>query len=213
MQSFLDEVAHETGKDLPTLLLEIVDGHAAEPGQNGMFGRQPGFDPGRLRAVVNKAREMSGWGKTLPEGRAQGFGYYYSHLGYFAEVVEISLGARGQVNVHDVWAAGDVGSHIINPFGALNQVEGSIIDGIGQAMALAVEIEGGAAKPSNFHDYPIPRIPTTPRIHVEWVLSDNSPTGLGEPALPPVIPALTNALFALTGKRIRKLPIDTNQLV
>src|SRR5690606_33724988 len=145
MQSFLDEIAQETGKDLPTLLLELVDGHEAEAGQNGMFGRQPGFDPGRLRAVVNKAREMSGWGKTMPDGRAQGFGYYYSRLGYFAEVVDISLGTRGQVNVHDVGVAGDVGRHIINPFGALNQVEGSVIDGLGQAMALAVEIEGGAA--------------------------------------------------------------------
>jgi len=88
-----------------------------------------------------------------------------------------------------------------------------VIDGIGQALALAVEIEGGAAKQSNFHNYPLPRMPITPAIHVEWVVSDNSPTGLGEPALPPVIPALTNALFALTGKRIRDLPIDASKLV
>ena len=111
--------------------------------------------------------------------------------------------------VHNVWAAGDVGSHIINPFGALNQVEGSIIDGLGQAVALAVEIENGGAKPSNFHEYQLPRMPVTPKIEVEFVKSDNPPTGMGEPALPPVIPALTNALFALTGKRVRSLPIDT----
>ena len=127
-------------------------------------------------------------------------------------MVEVSLGARNAFNVHDVWAAADVGSHVINPFGALNQVEGSIIDGIGQAVALAVEIENGAAKPSNFHQYQLPRMPTTPRIHVEFVASNNAPTGMGEPALPPVIPALTNALFKLTGKRIRSLPIDVSQL-
>ena len=87
-------------------------------------------------------------------------------------------------------------------------VEGAIIDGLGQAVALAVEIENGGAKQSNFHDYQIPRMPMTPDIHVEFVKSDNAPTGMGEPALPPVIPALTNALFKLTGKRVRKLPID-----
>ena len=210
-QSFLDEVAHSQGKDLPTLLLEIVEGGKAEEAQTGFFGRQPGFDPGRLRAVTKKALAMSGWGKPVAEGHALGFGYYYSHLGYFAEVVEASVGARGQVNVHNVWAAGDVGSQIINPFGALNQAQGAIIDGLGQATALAVEIEGGAVKQSNFHDYAVPRITMVPQIHVEFVKSDNAPTGLGEPALPPVIPALTNALFKLTGKRVRKLPIDPKQ--
>lgn len=212
MQSFLDEVAHAAGKDLPTLLLEIVDGAEKEPDSMGFTGPSPGFNPGRLRAVTKKALEMAGWGKEMPAGRALGFGYYYSHMGYFAEVVEASL-EGGRVNVHHVWAAGDVGSQIINPFGALNQAQGAIIDGLGQAMSLAIEIEGGATKQSNFHDYPVPRMPVTPKIDVEFVLSDNSPTGLGEPALPPVIPALTNALFALTGKRIRQLPIDAKQLV
>ncbi|HTN15329.1 MAG TPA: molybdopterin cofactor-binding domain-containing protein [Sphingomonadaceae bacterium] len=212
MQSFLDEVAHAAGKDLPTLLLEIVDGAEKEPDSMGFTGPSPGFNPGRLRAVTKKALEMAGWGKEMPAGRALGFGYYYSHMGYFAEVVEASLDG-GRVNVHHVWAAGDVGSQIINPFGALNQAQGAIIDGLGQAMSLAIEIEGGATKQSNFHDYPVPRMPVVPKIDVEFVLSDNSPTGLGEPALPPVIPALTNALFALTGKRIRQLPIDAKQLV
>ena len=97
---------------------------------------------------------MSNFRGASPDGRAKGFGFYYSHLGYFAEVVEASLDARNAVEVHNVWAAGDVGSHIINPFGALNQVEGSIIDGLGQAVALAVEIENGGAKPVE-----LPRIP------------------------------------------------------
>ncbi len=209
MQSFLDEVAVATAKDLPTLMLELVEGAEAAPPVQGFGGMSnPGFDPGRLAAVTRKAMAMANWGQPVTAGHALGFGFYYSHMGYFAEVVEAGISERGVPQVHNVWAAGDVGSHIINPSGALNQVEGSIIDGLGQAMQQAVEIEGGAAKQSNFHDYQLPRMPTTPAIHVEWVLSDNAPTGLGEPALPPVIPALTNALFALTGKRVRSLPID-----
>jgi isoquinoline 1-oxidoreductase beta subunit len=212
-QSFLDEVAHERGSDLPTLLLELIDGAQAEPAQNGPFGRQPGFDPGRMRGVIKKAMAMSGWGKaSLPQGHALGFGYYFSHQGHFAEVAEVSVSRTGQVAVHNVWVAGDVGSHIINPFGAFNQVHGSAIDGIGQALALAVEVENGAVTNSNFHNYPLPRMPVTPQIHVEFVPSDNAPTGLGEPALPPVIPAVTNAVFAATGKRIRSLPIDKKLL-
>ena len=88
----------------------------------------------------------------------------------------------------------------------------SAAHGLGQTMQLAVELEGGAVKQSNFHDYPLPRMPATPTITTEWVLTDNEPTGLGEPALPPVIPALTNAIFAATGKRVRSLPIDRKAL-
>lgn len=207
MQSFLDEVAHATGKDLPTLMLELTDGVEAEPTTMGFIGPQPGFSAPRLQAVTRKVLDMSPWGEEMPEGHALGFGFYYSGMGYFAEVVEASLNAGNRPVVHNVWVAGDVGRQIINPFGALNQVQGSVIDGLGQAMQLAVEIRDGAAVQSNFHNYPLPRMPMTPQIHVEWVLSDNDPTGLGEPALPPVIPALTNALFALTGKRVRSLPI------
>ncbi|MEO5707142.1 MAG: molybdopterin cofactor-binding domain-containing protein [Alteraurantiacibacter sp.] len=210
-QSFLDEVAHESGKDLPTLMLDLIDGAEADPTTPGFFGPTPGFNPHRLAAVTRKVMDMASWSEPAAEGRAKGFGFYFSHMGYFAEVVEASLDARGQVVIHDVWAAGDVGSHIINPHGAMNQVEGAIIDGLGQALQLAVEIEGGAAKQSNFHNYQLPRMPMVPNLHVEFVPSDNAPTGLGEPALPPVIPALTNALFALTGKRVRKLPIDARQ--
>ena len=211
-QGFLDEVAHEAGKDLPALMLELLGDREDFPAVQGFGGMNPGFSPKRARAVTEKVVAMSNFRGPKGEGRAKGFGFYYSHLGYFAEVVEASL-ENGQVVVHNVWAAGDVGSHIINPFGAMNQVEGSIIDGLGQAVALSVDIEGGAAKPSNFHQYQLPRRPVTPKITVEFVKSDNAPTGMGEPALPPVIPALTNALFALTGKRVRSLPIETKALV
>jgi isoquinoline 1-oxidoreductase beta subunit len=206
-QSFLDEIAQAQGRDLPALLLEMFRNRPKEPDEVGPFGPQPGFDPGRAVAVIEKAAAMGAWGTSAGDGHGKGFGFYYSHLGYFAEVVDVTV-SGANVSVHDVWVAGDVGSHIINPFGALNQVEGSVIDGIGQALALAVEFEGGATKQSNFHDYPIPRMPVTPRIHTEFVLSDNAPTGMGEPALPPVIPALANAVFAATGKRVRTLPLQ-----
>jgi len=212
-QSFLDEVAQAQGRDLPALMLELLGDREDFPAVQGFGGMNPGFSPSRAKGVIDKVVAMSNFRGASPDGRAKGFGFYYSHLGYFAEVVEASLGERGAINVHTVWAAGDVGSHVINPFGALNQVEGSIIDGLGQAIALAVEIENGGAKPGNFHEYPVPRMPMTPRIEVEFVKSDNAPTGMGEPALPPVIPALTNALAKLTGKRVRSLPIDTSQLV
>jgi isoquinoline 1-oxidoreductase beta subunit len=87
-----------------------------------------------------------------------------------------------------------------------------VIDGIGQALSLAIELDKGAVVNSNFHNYPVPRMPVIPEIHVEFVPSDNSPTGLGEPALPPIIPAVTNAVFAATGKRVRSLPIDKKLL-
>jgi isoquinoline 1-oxidoreductase beta subunit len=207
-QSFLDEVAHAQGRDLPALLLEMYRGGKKKPdADSGLFGMQPGFDPARAIAVIEKAQAMSDWGKSAGEGHGKGLGFYYSHLGYFAEVVDVTV-SGSNVSVHDVWVAGDVGSQIINPFGALNQVEGSVIDGIGQALALAVEFEGGAVKQSNFHDYPVPRMPVTPRIHTEFVITDNAPTGMGEPALPPVIPALANAVFAATGKRVRSLPLQ-----
>jgi isoquinoline 1-oxidoreductase beta subunit len=206
-QGFLDEVAEAQGRDLPTMLIEMYKSGKKAPDANSAFGVQAGFNPARAIGVIEKAMAMADWGKSSPAGRGKGFGFYFSHQGYFAEVVDASVSGRGDVTVHDVWVAGDVGSHIINPFGALNQVHGSIIDGIGQATSLAVEFEGGAVKQSNFHDYPLPRMPATPNIHVEWVKSDNSPTGLGEPALPPVIPALANALYKATGKRVRTLPI------
>ncbi|MXO58278.1 molybdopterin-dependent oxidoreductase [Altererythrobacter salegens] len=213
-QGFLDEVAEAAGKDLPTLLLELISGREKEPDPpgGGFGGPQRGFNPDRMRGVIEKAVAMSPWGKPAPDGHAYGFGYYFSHQGYFAEVVEASISAGKSPQVHNVWVAGDVGHTIINPFGALNQVKGAVIDGLGQATALAIKIENGAVAQSNFHDYPIPRMPFAPEIHVEWVKSDNEPTGLGEPALPPAIPALTNALYKLTGNRIRSLPIDRKLL-
>lgn len=206
-QSFLDEVAQASGTDLPTLLLGLLGEPRALPPRQGS---QVQFHTGRARGVIEKALAMSSWPVRPVAGSGKGFAFYFCHLGYFAEVVEAAVAQDGTVRVPRVWVAGDIGSQIVNPSGAENQVRGSVIDGLGQALGgLSIKLTAGRVEQENFDTYPLPRIPGTPDIAVEFVASDVPPTGLGEPALPPVIPALCNAVFAATGKRVRKLPLDT----
>ena len=134
--------------------------------------------------------------------------FYYSHLGYFAEVVQATVAAGGRITVDKVWVVGDVGSQIINPTGAENQVQGAALDGIGEALGQAISLTQGRIDQSNFNDFLLLRINQAPPVAVHFLKTPHPPTGLGEPALPPVVPALCNALFAATGVRIRSLPID-----
>jgi isoquinoline 1-oxidoreductase beta subunit len=203
-QSFLDEVAYAADTDLPRLMLAML----GEPREVAAPGNGVPFDTGRARAVIARVVEISDWAQE-PAGpqRAKGFAFYFSHRGYFAEVVDASV-AGSEVTVHKVWVAGDIGSHIVNPMGAENQVRGAVIDGLAQALAgQAIEFVDGAVQQSNFNDFPLARMPLAPEIEIAWVRSAKPPTGLGEPALPPVIPALANAIFAATGTRVRSLPI------
>jgi isoquinoline 1-oxidoreductase beta subunit len=166
-----------------------------------------------MRAVISEVAQRSGWGKrTLPARKGLGFACYFSHLGYFAEVVQASVTARGVVRVEKVWVVGDVGSQIINPTGATAQVQGAVLDGIGEALGQAITIENGRAAQATFADFPLLRIADAPAVDVHFLVTDHPPTGLGEPALPPVIPALCNAVFAATGVRVRSLPIDGRAL-
>lgn len=204
-QSFLDEVAVAAGTDLPHLMLRMLGARrevAPPPGGSVVF------DTGRARDVIERVVQTSAWSeKPAAPRRAKGFAFYFSHRGYFAEVVEASV-AGEKIVVHKVWVAGDIGGQIVNPMGAENQVRGAVIDGLAQALAgQAIEFVDGAVQQSNFNDFQLARMPATPEIEIAWVRPDKPPTGLGEPALPPVIPALTNAIYAATGKRIRSLPV------
>jgi isoquinoline 1-oxidoreductase beta subunit len=229
-QGFLDEVAFATKQDPLQFQLSILGEARVIPTPPGPSGPQPPYDTGRMRGVIEAVREKSGWDKSglhalARQGGADksasqatgsrtgmGFACYFCHRGYFAEVVKASLDSQGSVKVDKVWVVADVGSPIINPSGALNQVQGGVLDGLGQALGLAINIEGGQATATNFHEFPLLRMYQAPPLEVHFLHTNYPPTGLGEPALPPVLPALANAVFAATGKRVRKLPIKAAEL-
>lgn len=195
-QSFIDELAHAANRDPVEFRLDLLA--AGTPG---------GLDPARMSGVVRLAAEKSGWGKrTLPKGTAMGIGFHYSHRGYFAEIAEVTVLADKKVRVNKVWVAGDIGSQIINPGAAENLTQGAVIDGMSE-MLQEITLKDGRVVQSNYHQHPLVRMSQAPAIEVHFLKSNNPPTGLGEPALPPILPAISNAIFTACGERIRTLPI------
>ncbi|HEY6643387.1 xanthine dehydrogenase family protein molybdopterin-binding subunit [Povalibacter sp.] len=186
-ESFIDELAHAAGK---------------EPYQ---FRRDLLKQAPRHRAVLEKAAWMSGWGAAPPAGRARGIALVESFGSIVAEVAEVEL-VDGRIKVHNVWAAVDCG-YVVNPDTALAQIEGGIIFGLSAALFSEITLRDGRVAQRNFDDYPMPKLADAPRIKVEFIRSDAPLGGLGEPGVPPIAPAIANAVFALTGKRLRSLPL------
>lgn len=203
IQSFTDELALAAGKDPVAFRRELL----GEPRLLGEAGKGDSFHTGRMRGVLDLAAEKAGWGRKVAKGTGLGVACHYSHMGYVAVVIEASVGEGGEVKVRKAWAAVDCGRQIVNPSGAEQQVQGSILDAIGSALRQGMTFENGAAVNSNFGDFPLLRMTEAPDVEVHFKLSDNNPTGLGEPAYPPTPAALCNAVFAAVGKRIRTLPI------
>jgi isoquinoline 1-oxidoreductase beta subunit len=209
MQSFLHEVALAAKRDhLEFLIEQFANSQPGAPpaGPGGPMGK--GIEPARAVAVIKLAAEKAGWGKPVPRGQALGLAFHFSHMGHFAEVARISVDASKKITVHEVTVVGDIGP-IVNPSAAENQCQGAVIDGISAMMGQEILIENGRVQQSNFHNYPLLRITSAPpKINVHFIQTDVSPTGCGEPALPPLAPAVANALYTLTGKRVRTLPLS-----
>ena len=194
VEAFLDEVAHAGGKDPYRLRQDLL-------------AKQP-----RMLAVLNLAAQKAGWGKPLAKGIGRGIATHFSFDSYVAQVIEASVEKDGTVRVHRVVCAVDCG-RVVNPDTVKAQMEGGINFGLTAALKTEITLENGRVQQSNFNDYPMLRMYEAPAIEVFIVPSEEKPTGVGEPSVPPVAPALTNAIFAAIGKRIRRLPIRPSDLV
>jgi len=215
--SFIDEIAHARKADPRDVLLEIVGPprivSLADLGVDKLsnygtpLDKHP-IDTGRLRHVIERVTDLSQWTAQRKAGRALGLAAHRSFLSYVAVVASVVLDPNGKVRVDEAWIVIDAGT-ILNKERVRSQLEGAVVFGISIALHGAVTMRGGAVEQSNFRDYPVARIGEVPReIHVEIVAGEGLPGGVGEPGLPPVAPAIANAVFALTGKRIRNLPFD-----
>jgi len=200
-ESFLDEIALEMKKDPVALRLELLNLAKTKP-----VG-QTGYDIDKFKSVIDLVVEMSKWGKDPQKNVFQGFAAYYSFSTYVAQVAEVTV-VNGTPRVSKVYCAVNCG-RVVNLSGAENQVQGAIVDGLSHALFSKITFEKGAAVQKNFNTYKFLHMQDAPiDVVVQFVKTEDAPTGLGEPGLPPIAPAVANAIFKATGKRYRKLPFD-----
>ncbi len=198
-QSFIGELAAAAERDQVEFLTEML---ASLPEPRGM-----GLNKHRAIGTVKMAAEKAGWGRMLPAGHGMGVAFYYSHSGHVAEVVELSVDSNKRITIHKIVAVADVGP-IVNMSTAEAMLAGSVVDGLSALMGQAVTFEEGRISPINFDQYPLLRITHAPKVETHFIQSDNAPTGLGEPGLPPLAPAVGNAIFAASGLRPRTMPLS-----
>src|SRR6185503_12136039 len=197
IESFIHEVATAAGRDHLEFRLEMLgaprwleEGNVRE------------LNTARAAAVIKLAAEKAGWGKALPKGTGLGLGFHFCHLGHVAEIAEVSVSPAKKLIVHKIIVVSDIGP-VVNLSGAEAQAQGSVLDGLSTMFGLATDIKDGRVIQANYNTYQPLRMKNAPPVETYFIQSDFKPTGMGEPALPPLAPAVANAIFAANGERIR----------
>jgi isoquinoline 1-oxidoreductase beta subunit len=201
-QSFMDELAVALKRDPLELRLEML-GDARDLPYNEHGG--PIFNTGRLAAVLREAGKQIGYGRKLPQGRGIGIAGHFTFGGYTAHAIEVSTKGN-QWRIERCVCVVDVGT-VVNPSGVIAQMQGGTVDGISTATGLEITVVNGLIQQSNFHNYPLLRMPDAPQVETILMPSTRTPSGAGEMGIPSAAPALANAIFAATGKRLRDLPL------